>query len=126
MTESTDLFALAQRGDVEQLARLLEAGADPNEKRGNAFTALHAAAMHGHTASCRVLLDHGADPNAQTDPQGYAPIHSASFADHIETVHLLMQRGASTTLRNYRNETPLDTALRTDALRVVAHLSVPG
>jgi ankyrin repeat protein len=69
--------------------------------------------MHGHTSICERLLALGADVNAQTDPQKYAPLHSAAFAGHVETLRLLLEHGADRSLLNYRGETPAATAKRT-------------
>lgn len=60
--------------------------------------------------------------NVQTDPQGYAPLHSAAFAGHIKAIRLLLGHGADRTLENYRNERPADTARRTgrtEAIRLL-------
>jgi hypothetical protein len=110
------LSVASAAGRVEAVRLLLALGHDPRERRGNAFTALHAAAMHGHTDAARVLLDAGADPTAQTDPQRYTPLHSAAFAGHEATLRLLIERGALLARRNYRNETAADTARRTGCL----------
>lgn len=116
------LTLAAAGGHTPIVELLLAAGADPTEARGNAFTALHGAAMHGHTEAARCLLSAGANPNAQTSPQGYSPLHSAAFAGHEATVRLLIDSGALLGLRNYRDETPADTARRTHQMSTVSLL----
>jgi ankyrin repeat protein len=69
--------------------------------------------MQGHAVICEELLGAGAQVNVQTDPQGYAPRHSAAFAGHIEARRVLLAHGADCTLVNYRRERPADTARRT-------------
>ena len=59
----------------------------------------------------------------QTEPQGYAPLHSASFGGHVETVRLLIARGGDTSLRNYRDEQPIDTAKRQNQGDVIAAIT---
>jgi ankyrin repeat protein len=89
----------------------------------NQFTAAHAAAMHGHADILELLLAAGADPNAQTEPQKYAPLHSAAFAGHDEAIRVLLARCARADLRNYRGETPAETAGRNHHVRTVALLA---
>lgn len=49
------------------VARLLEAGANPNARQHGGWTALHAAALHGDVEMARALIAHGADPSCRAD-----------------------------------------------------------
>jgi ankyrin repeat protein len=78
--------------------------------------------MQGHAAVCEMLLAAGAGVNVQTDPQGFAPHHSAAYAGHVEAIWVLLAHGANRTLENYHGERPSDTARRTgqaEAVRVL-------
>jgi ankyrin repeat protein len=79
--------------------------------------------MQGHAAVCEVLLAADAGVNVQTDPQGYAPLHSAAFAGHVEAMRVLLAHGADRALVNYRGERPADTARRTGQAEAVAVLA---
>ena len=46
--------------------------------------------MYGHVEICEILLEAGANANAQTDPQKYAPLHSAAFGGHVEAIKVLL------------------------------------
>jgi len=59
------LFAAVRRGDVQEVARLLAAGADPNVKDLDGHTSLHIAAEQCRADLAELLLRHGADPNAK-------------------------------------------------------------
>jgi len=48
-------------GNVDSLALLLEAGADPDQPMGDGGTALHCAAISNLAGVAKVLLSHGAD-----------------------------------------------------------------
>ena len=94
---------------------------DCNLVRGNNFTPLHSAAMNGNTQIVEYLISKGANINVQTQPQGYAPIHSASFAGHLETIKVLVKNGADLSLKNYRDELPIDTAKRQNQVETVGY-----
>jgi len=124
---SNQLAALhwaAGSGNLDFVKFLLsdEVNEDPNITRENNFTPLHAASMHGFSAIVELLIDNGANVNIQTDPQKYAPIHSASFGGHLETIKLLIDSGADISLKNYRDELPIDTAKRQEQKEVIEYL----
>lgn len=120
------IHSAANYGHLEVVKFLLgpEINEDPNIKRMNDFTPLHSAAMEGHTEVVQYLIEMGADVNAQTSDQMYSPMHSAAFAGHIDTIRWLIRSGANNKLLNYRDETPLDTAKRTEQAEVVSYLSM--
>ena len=61
------LVAAAERGDVSSLRRLLDAGADVNERDARGRNAVLAATQGGHEAAARLLIERGADVNAQDE-----------------------------------------------------------
>ncbi|MFH8391146.1 HDIG domain-containing metalloprotein [Streptomyces sp. NPDC018036] len=87
------LFA-AEHQDVELMARLLDAGADPNEGNG----ATHAIDSEGDwalqsgkpltVATTAVLLAYGADPGL-ADGSGETPLQVAESYDHRPAIRLL-------------------------------------
>ena len=125
--EFTSLHLAAAGNHLETIEFLLseEVAADVNALVGNNFSPLHAAAMQGNSEACDRLLAAGADPNVQTQPQGYAPLHSASWGGHQDAVKILLKFGARKDLKNYRNETPEETANRQGHAQVVDTLRTP-
>jgi ankyrin repeat protein len=88
----TALWYALQTPRPEKLVRkLLEHGADPNERNGRGCTVLVRAAQSGHTEAVRVLLDHGADIRAM--PYG-SILHVEKVRDTPAVVRLLKQAGA--------------------------------
>ncbi|MFK0174274.1 HDIG domain-containing metalloprotein [Streptomyces sp. NPDC090306] len=90
------LFAVEHQ-DAELLARLLDAGADPDEGSG-ATPLTHAIETEGDgamqtgepptVATTAVLLAYGADP-ALRDPSGETPLEVAQRHDHVLAIRLL-------------------------------------
>ncbi len=129
----------AYRGDeaaVQELERLLAAGASPNTSlRGN-YTALMAAARRGNTQAIRVLLAAGADARAEERGSqdtalhylararmGYCPIcagHTPAQAEEVAAAYgrqlvqaadMLLAAGADINAQNRRGNTPFAEAL---------------
>jgi len=65
-------------GDVDRVRQLLAAGADCNERNGDAATALMLAAHAGNLDLVKTLIDAGADVNA-TDERGWGPLMKAAY-----------------------------------------------
>lgn len=79
----------------------LGAGASPQFRDENGFTALHYSAAGGHTEVCRLLLEHpdgsgeaSVDTNAAL-PDGSTPLMLAVEEAHIDVARLLLEKGAS-------------------------------
>ncbi len=88
------LLNAAASGDTQRVLRLLGEGHHANEEFPIVGTRpLTLAAAYGHTDIVRVLLEAGAEVNAE-DFTGWTALHAGSFAGDVETVSLLLNRGA--------------------------------
>ncbi|MFP3265357.1 MAG: ankyrin repeat domain-containing protein, partial [Acidilobus sp.] len=67
------LFEAIDRGDVEEVRRLLKV-LGPNARDRDGTTPLHEAALNGLANVVKLLLDSGADPNAR-DRHRVTPLH---------------------------------------------------
>jgi ankyrin repeat protein len=74
--------ALAGRGDLRIVSRLLGAGADVNARAGGGYTPLHIAAFGGDLALANALLAHGAAPDARAD-DGATALAIAEDKGHV-------------------------------------------
>ena len=88
----TPLMYAALTGDVDQVKKLLQQGADVNAVGDYGQTALISAAR-GSAAVVQLLLDKGAKVNAG-DKSGWTPLMSAARFGTAETMGLLINAGA--------------------------------
>lgn len=63
------LDTAAFKGDLEEVKKLLEAGADINIVDAKGWTPLHDAVIQGHTAIVKLLIAAGANVNAQDNEE---------------------------------------------------------
>ena len=103
------LNSAAGLGLADEVRRLL-----PGSSAEVRHSALALAAQHGHTEAVRVLLDAGEEPS-RYNPDGHhshsTPLHQAIWAGHMDTVRLLVERGARLDIKDRIYEgTPLGWA----------------
>jgi len=99
----------AKKGDVSELNRLLEEGADVNEP-GGLGAPLHWAAMNGHVDAVRLLVAKGADLGVQSSMLG-TPLHAAARFDRVEAAAALLAAGADPNAGDKDDFTPLMRAI---------------
>eukprot|EP01102_Stenamoeba_stenopodia_P009497 TRINITY_DN2805_c0_g1_i1.p1 TRINITY_DN2805_c0_g1~~TRINITY_DN2805_c0_g1_i1.p1 ORF type:complete len:130 (-),score=35.18 TRINITY_DN2805_c0_g1_i1:41-430(-) len=120
------LFKVVGEGNLEELKKIEATLTVPLASLVDEtnFTPLHAAAMFGRTEVVKYLLERGLSPLAQTKTPLYTPVHSAAYGGHLETVRVLVEKEPQTkSIKNYRGETPADTARRTGQVDVVKFLT---
>jgi hypothetical protein len=87
------LGTAAERGDTQQVLKLLKKGVDPNfQNAASGVTPLGVACERGHTGVVRALLDARADVEIPT-AEGYRALHIATQFGQKEIVELLVRRG---------------------------------
>lgn len=100
-------------GNVKEVTRLLQHGADINFQDKKGKTALHRAAKAGFYATMETLLSHGAKLEL-TDLNGETPLFEpirSTIKDQdkrIQALQLLLKAGADRQHRNDKRKTPLD------------------
>lgn len=108
----TPLIRAARRGDLEEIGRLLAAGADPDRRRTGAdgWTPLMHALHAEHRVAARLLLSRGADPDA-AGQGGLTPLMMAASDGDEELVQLLLDHRADPGARLFLGFTAADYAL---------------
>jgi uncharacterized protein len=104
---STPLLWAANLSDADLVARLLKAGAKPNERNHLGSTPLEEAAFHANTDAIKALLDAGADPNAP-GADGQTPLMLVARTANVAAAKLLLDKGANPNVREkQRGQTAL-------------------
>src|SRR5689334_9812142 len=118
------LHDAADKGDVEQIKRLVASGASLGE-RDRFGPPLHHAAARGHPEAVAAILELGADPNALAADGGTA-LHWAAGRGDRESVALLLAKGADPNLESATYGAPLHRAATDGHAEVVALLLEHG
>ena len=83
-----------EAGDLAEIGRLIEAGADVNLRNRFGTTPLFMASQNGHTGVVKLLLANKADVNAALKTDGRTPLFMASQNGHTWVVKLLLANKA--------------------------------
>lgn len=128
----TPLMRAADTGRIDEVRRLLQNGADVNEKVAGGLNALMMASRRGHVAVVKVLLEAGADPNSFGGMHALGFFSPLTFAidrenkDKLETIDTLIAGGARLNPPASFDESPLDTAIHENDIELVRALLKRG
>jgi hypothetical protein len=117
---SSALHVACGRGLLFTAKGLLHSGADPNEPDNQGWTPLIAASSYRHVGLVRLLLIHvrSASERAdidRADKDGWTALFWAILKGHCNVAELLLAAGASFTVSDRANMTPVDwAAFRSD------------
>lgn len=107
-TVSLQLKKACCSGDLDEVRRLLDAGADPNATDEHGSGTL----LTFHPTIVEYLLSRGANPSTQTNENGSSVLAGLAYVNQVECVRILLQHGADPDRgREASGETPLHHAL---------------
>jgi ankyrin repeat protein len=122
-----DLFEAAALGDLAEVRRHVEEGADLRATSPDGFTALGLAAFFNRPEVVALLLQAGADPDARSDnPLQVSALGSAAASGALEAVEVLLASGADPDARQAGGVTPLMSAANQGSLRLAQRLLAAG
>ena len=87
-----DLFAAAEKSDLDRVRELLDRGVKVDVRNGQGFTPLMRAAVKGHSKVVQALLAAGADANAKAH-DGWTVLMWTSIRGHVPIVEMVIDQG---------------------------------
>ncbi|MEW6350719.1 MAG: ankyrin repeat domain-containing protein [Thermodesulfobacteriota bacterium] len=115
------VLAAANRGDLAQVRRLLDKGADPNAKDAIGNMVLGEAAFSGNLDLVKFLIDQGSDVKAKR-PDGQTVLMCAAIGGNPQVVRLLVEMGLDVNAKTSGGETALMWASMGGRLEAVKYL----
>lgn len=122
-TGRTVLIDAIIEGDREKIARLLEAGSNPNKATKDGKSPLHYAVKLGHGDICDMILDAGAQLNPR-DKELKTPMFDAlSSPNPKKMVDFLLEAGVSADIEDSQGRIPLHAAAESGSTDVIKSLA---
>eukprot|EP00438_Fugacium_kawagutii_P031671 Skav232900 [mRNA] locus=scaffold1477:215789:216946:- [translate_table: standard] len=121
----TPLIAAVERGHIDVVCFLVEAGADMNKPMNNGATPLYLAASLGHIEVVRFLVRVRADMNKALH-DGATPLLVAAQSGHMNIVRFLFEASADSHTAMNNGTTPLFLAALYGHIEVVRFLVEAG
>jgi serine/threonine-protein phosphatase 6 regulatory ankyrin repeat subunit B len=115
----------AEEQNFQEVKRLVEGGADVNERNSYNSTALHFAAQYGPLEIVQYLVEHNADINGK-NWRNETALHYAVKSGSREVVIYLVEHGASVNDINTSDRTNLHFAVECNSLEMVKYLVEHG
>ena len=110
-----------ESGSVEEAARLIARGSDPDQPRVLGLTPLMRAVVRRDAAMTELLLDAGADPKASAQDR-LQPVHLGAQVDAVEALGLLLEHGADPEVRSINGMNALDHAAAWGSVSALEYL----
>lgn len=92
--------------DLKNVKKLLQSGANANQKNSSGFTILMSATLNNTPEIIKILIDYGADIDFKTI-NGSSALSVAVGAYSIESLNILLEYGANVNTVNKNNKSPL-------------------
>ncbi|KAF6782827.1 ankyrin repeat domain-containing protein 52 [Colletotrichum sojae] len=121
----TALGAACDKGNLEAVRLVMEAGANIDMVDHRRRTPIYAASHNGHVDVIKILLEKGADVSVASQ-SGWTPLNAASDGGHLEVIKVLLEKGADVSVADNDGWTPLNAASSKGHLEVVKVLLEKG
>lgn len=119
------IHTASELGKVKQLEKILQEGADPNERDFSFNSPLHLASAANQAECVKVLIKYGAEWQALNN-KGKSSLHEAAANGSMVAAKVLIESGADANSLMDRKITPLHAASWNGHLDMVAYLVSVG
>ncbi len=120
------VYIASDKGYLDIVKTLADAGANVNLKINGGFTPLYIATQNNHNEVVKYLLAKGANVDEKNGPQGSSALSLASDKGYFDIVKILVDAGANVNLKINTNFSPLYTAAQNNHNEVVKYLLAKG
>jgi hypothetical protein len=107
------LLEASKNGNLEEVKKAINNGANINAKNNYGATPLHLACYNGYLEIVECLVENKAEINAKNN-DGYPPLHLACDKGHLDIVKYLIKNGANINAKDNEGYTPCDMAKKDD------------
>ncbi|MDI9257890.1 ankyrin repeat domain-containing protein [Flavobacterium sedimenticola] len=108
-TPNTLLLEASLHGNVQEIKKAIQLGADVNSKNNNGDTPLNMVAKLSYYKLVKYFIELGADVNTSNNDK-LSPLHWGVEYNNVKIVKILLENGANVDARDSINETPLHYA----------------
>ncbi len=121
-----DLNKACFSGNLEEVKRLVNAGAEVNFKHINETTPLYNAVWRGHVSIVKFLISKGANLNATNFGIKQPALFKACANGSFELVKILVEAGADINIKDSEGTTPLYAVFGGDVSQIIPYLISKG
>ena len=121
----TELMKAALQNSSEEAKKLIDDGADLEEKDINGYTALMWAVFYDSLDVAKLLIESSADIEAKRN-DGVTPLTLAAEMNSVETAQLLIEKGANVEAESDGHSYPLGSAAYENSIEVAKLLIKSG
>ncbi|XP_042296384.1 ankyrin repeat and SOCS box protein 2 isoform X2 [Sceloporus undulatus] len=125
LQEETALFLATNRGNIDCVRALLQAGAEPDIANKARETPLYKACERKNAEAVQVLLQYNADANHRCN-RGWTALHEAVARNDLDITELLIKGGAKIDATNCYGITSLFVAAESGHLEALRYLAKCG
>ncbi|KAF7251652.1 Ankyrin repeat and SOCS box protein 2 [Varanus komodoensis] len=125
LQEETALYLATNRGNIDCMRSLLQAGAEPDISNKVRETPLYKACERKNAEAVQLLLLYNADTNHRCN-RGWTALHEAVARNDLEIIDLLVKGGAKVEATNCYGITSLFVAAESGLLEALRYLAKCG
>ncbi|KAL8169008.1 UNVERIFIED_CONTAM: hypothetical protein K2H54_031349 [Gekko kuhli] len=125
LQEETPLYLATNKGHLECVHSLLQAGAEPDIANKARETPLYKACERKNVDAVRILMQYNADANHRCN-RGWTALHEAVGRNDLEIIDLLVKGGAKVESANCYGITSLFVAAESGHLEALRYLAKCG